>query len=291
MANVEMIFWDVQHGNALYIKTPNNRNIVVDLGIGDYSGNNQLFSPLIELYNKHGVRTIDLLVITHPHRDHIDDILNLRHFSVETILRPNHLQPSDIVSDIREDDKPKFEKYWSMSNSYNRDMTGTPYDINVPQNFGGIKLHRFNTPSLPKNNLNNHSWILVLEYAYTKIVIPGDNEYASLDLLMKQEDFKTAITNCDILLAPHHGRESAYHSDFVCLANPRISIVSDGSICDTSANSKYSSNSRGWDVYKKGTDISTERKLLTTNSNGEIYVSFGPSSSPGYNSFLNIQIP
>ena len=32
-----VIFWDVQHGHSTYIKTPNNRHIVIDLGTGDYS--------------------------------------------------------------------------------------------------------------------------------------------------------------------------------------------------------------------------------------------------------------
>lgn len=48
-SHVEMVFWDVQHGHATYIKTPNNKHIVIDLGIGDYSGNDSTFSPLKQL--------------------------------------------------------------------------------------------------------------------------------------------------------------------------------------------------------------------------------------------------
>jgi len=47
-----VVFWDVQHGHATYIKTPNNRHIIVDLGTGDYSGNNLEFSPLRQLRYK-----------------------------------------------------------------------------------------------------------------------------------------------------------------------------------------------------------------------------------------------
>ena len=35
-----VVFWDVQHGHSTYIRTPNDRHIVVDLGTGDYSGKN-----------------------------------------------------------------------------------------------------------------------------------------------------------------------------------------------------------------------------------------------------------
>lgn len=43
--SVQMVFWDVQHGHATYIKSPNGRHIVIDLGTGDYSGKNTNFSP------------------------------------------------------------------------------------------------------------------------------------------------------------------------------------------------------------------------------------------------------
>ncbi len=38
-----MTVWDVQHGNAIYINTPNNKHIVINLGVGEYSGKNESF--------------------------------------------------------------------------------------------------------------------------------------------------------------------------------------------------------------------------------------------------------
>ena len=52
---------------------------------------------------------------------------------------------------------------------------------------------------------------------------------------MERKDFKDAVSNAYILLAPHHGRESGYNSDFVSLVNPSLTIISDGKYCDTSA--------------------------------------------------------
>lgn len=105
-------------------------------------------------------------------------------------------------------------------------------------------------PNYIGTNLNNYSIVVVLEYAGIKIVIPGDNEKSSLDELMERKDFKDAVSNAYILLAPHHGRESGYNSDFVSLVNPSLTIISDGKYCDTSANKRYSQNSSGWEVYK-----------------------------------------
>jgi competence protein ComEC len=51
---------------------------------------------------------------------------------------------------------------------------------------------------------------------------------------LKDEGFKKVIKNADILLAPHHGRESGFNNDFINLVKPKITIVSDGKHCDTS---------------------------------------------------------
>ena len=74
--STKVVFWDVQHGHATYIKSPNDRHIVVDLGIGDYSEKNSCFSPLQHIRYEYGVTQLNYVIITHPHLDHIDDILN-----------------------------------------------------------------------------------------------------------------------------------------------------------------------------------------------------------------------
>lgn len=71
------------------------------------------------------------------------------------------------------------------------------------------------------------------------------------------------------MVAPHHGRESAYHSDFVSLVNPSVTIISDTNKSDASASDKYTKMSRGWKVGGK------ERYCLTTRYDGDIKVIFG----------------
>lgn len=287
---VEIVFWDVQHGHSTYIKTPNNRHIVIDLGIGDYSGNNQNFSPLRHLRTNYNVQQLDYVIITHPHLDHIDDILNFDLLNPKVLNRPKHLTNDEVMQGVRDTDRPKFEKYCEINNRYNHPIPDdSPNNIKRPENWGGLKIATFTPSSCNHNNFNNHSIVTVLEYAEMKIVIPGDNEKCSFDELLALETFKTAISNADILLAPHHGRESGYYLEFLDLVNPRLTVVSDGRFCDTSANPKYSSKSRGWTVHKKSNGTSSERKCLTTNSDGEVYINFGYQDNN--NRFLYVAIP
>jgi competence protein ComEC len=44
--------WDVKHGSATYIKTPNGRYIVLDLGVGSFSKGDNTFSPLLFIKDK-----------------------------------------------------------------------------------------------------------------------------------------------------------------------------------------------------------------------------------------------
>ena len=50
MTEALIVFWDVDHGHATYLKTPNGRHIVIDLGTGSF-GPQKTFSPLTHLKN------------------------------------------------------------------------------------------------------------------------------------------------------------------------------------------------------------------------------------------------
>lgn len=281
---VTMVFWDVQHGHATYVKSPNNKHIVVDLGIGSYDGENEKgeneeFSPLLHLRDNYRVKQLDYVIITHPHLDHIDDILNFDALNPKVLLRPGHLTNEEVMAgkeNAKDIEKQKFKKYCEINDRYNQPISSD--DDNNPQNpdnYGGLKIKTFIPSSCNHNNFNNHSIVTVFEYEGIKVVVPGDNEKCSFDELLQKQSFKTAIADADILLAPHHGRESGYHEEFVGLVNPRLTIVSDGRFCDTSANARYSAKSRGWYVYKESQKKWIDRKCLTTNSDAEILVRFG----------------
>lgn len=283
-----VMFWDVQHGHATYIKTPNERHIVVDLGTGNYSGNNIEFSPLRHLRNNWNVKQLDFVVITHPHLDHIDDILNFDLLSPKVLSRPKQLTNQEVMERARDRDKAKFAKYCEINDRYNSSIDGSsPNNTSNPDNWGELKIVTFTPKNCNHNNFNNHSIVVVIEYADMKIVIPGDNEKCSFDELLEKEEFKQAIKDADILLAPHHGRESGYNADFMNLVNPRLTVVSDGRFCETSANARYTAKSRGWKVHKRNGD-SRDRKCLTTSSDGEVLVEFGYQNNG--NRFLSVTI-
>lgn len=274
--NCSFYFWDVQHGHATYVNTPNGRHIAVDMGSGDYSSKDEAFSPLRMLSQDWGVKRLDYLVVTHPHLDHIDDILNLEGMEPKVFLRPKHIENVEVLKNVRAQDKEKFLAYCDLNSRYNRTIEPTSEDaVDNPANWGGLEIKSFVPTDCDHSNFNNHSVVVVFEFAGSKVVVPGDNEKDSFVELMELASFKKAVQDADVLLAPHHGRESGYVKEFVSLVNPKVTIVSDGRFCDTSANPRYSAQSSGWTTHYRSGKSKAVRKCLTTNSDGHIKVTLG----------------
>ena len=277
-----MRVYDVQLGLAVHIKAPNGKYIIIDLGTGAQGSGNE--SPLLKrLYDD-----IGYMIITHPHLDHIDDILNFDKNAPSTLNRATSITNEEVMSGVRKCDKPKFKKYCEVNDRYSFPVSVTT-DPDIPDNYGGLAIHVFKTSSCDKSNYNNFSSIAVFDLAGCKIVVCGDNEKESLDFLMKRESFKEAVKKADILVAPHHGRESGYQDDFVSLVNPALTIISDTKKSNASAVDKYREKTRGWKVWDRNGNFS-ERFCLTTRSDGNIKVTFGESDDPNYSSILAVSL-
>lgn len=278
-----MTVWNVQLGLAVHVKAPNGKFIVIDLGTGSVQCGTA--SPLSKLRYEN----IAYMIITHPHLDHIDDILHFEDNPPAILHRATSLTNYEVMQGVRLCDRAKFEKYCEINDRFNGSVEPTnANNIDNSLNYGGLSIQTFSTSSCDHSNYNNFSTITVFVLSGVKIVVCGDNEKESLDILMAHEDFKQAVKDADVLVAPHHGRESAYHHNFVSLVNPRITIISDTNKVPTSASSKYTSMSRGWYV-NKADGTQEVRKCLTTRNDGSIKIEFGESIDNRYYGLLSIQ--
>lgn len=278
-----MKVYNVQLGLAIHIKAPNGKYLVIDLGTGnDESGNT---SPLSLLQNE----DIHYMILTHPHLDHIDDILQFDDNPPTILWRAKSIKNEEVMDGVRECDKPKFEKYCEINDRYTRTI-GTDEDPTTESPFDGMTVDKYNITTCDKSNFNNFSPVTIVRLSNIKIVICGDNETASFEKLMNQTGFSDAVKDADILVAAHHGRETGYYKDFVDNVNPRLTIISDTSKSTTTAQTKYSNSSRGWNVHNKNTGDDEKRYCLTTRNDGNIEIVFGESYNPNYSNILSVTI-
>lgn len=274
-STLKIVVWDVQHGNAIYMKTPNGTNIMFDIGTGGY-GNDREFSPLKYLKYKWGVDCLHYLVISHPHADHISDISNM----FDLNLKPKVLTcPKGIDPDlINRSNQPEYSEIIDRYLGLDRTYTGTVPEREDPSNYnnnGRVNIRNFSQTEEGTSNLNNYSIVSVIEYANEKILIPGDIESAGWEVLMGRRDFLSAIKGTTIFVASHHGREAGFYSEVFKYFSPEVVIVSDGKYSNTSVTNKYNSQAKGFWVKSRSNGTRTKRCVLTTRNDGAIYIEIG----------------
>lgn len=269
MTALRATFWDVQHGSATWLRMPNGENIVIDLGTGSLHNGQGTFSPL-DWIRRNGVTRIDALVITHPHKDHIDDIVNAVRLHPRVLKRPK-LSLGDIrQGNPKDKDSQELAAYLELDRRYSALATSTPLSISRPD---GASIRHFTPTRCPPENLNNRSVVTVVEYARSKLLIPGDNEKASWDELLERRDFIEAIRGTDVLVAAHHGRQAGYSARLFDVIRPSLTVISDGP-APTSATGAYKAVTRGWKTfYRRGG--SERRFCLTTRRDNDVVIELG----------------
>jgi competence protein ComEC len=261
MSGVRILTFNVGHGNCHAIWSPSGKLVVVDLGTSND------FSP-IKWLKSIGVTTIDLLIITHPHDDHIRGLDDLDGMTVRVLHRPKNV-PADLTAELEGGLKAKWER---IDGRYNSPVSDDRrfYRKDSPS-FDGMSLTFFGGKS-DSSNLNNYSVVTVLEYAGLKMIFPGDMECYGWTELLRREEFRNAISGANILVAPHHGREAGWCADIFEHFELHLVVVSDGSMTDTSFVSAYYDKARGAKVQSRSTEEVRERYVISTRDNGHINI-------------------
>ena len=286
---LRFITWDVEHGSAAYVRTPNGKHIAIDLGARRATDGG--FSPLSHLYWNWNVKQLDAVVITHPHMDHIEDILNFDTLSPKVLMRPGHLTDAEIWGSNRKaplETRRIIQKYIEINGRYNQANIGET-DFSNPANYGGVSVKFFTPNKSPRDNINNHSVVTLMTYAGVKFLMPGDNEPPSWSELLADRSFASSIEGTHVLVAPHHGRASGFHAPLFEKITPLLTIISDGRFVDTSATGRYSAKTKGWRVSRRNRP-QVERKCVTTRNDGAIDVVVTPPAYTGGNATLGVTI-
>ena len=255
-------FYNVEHGSCTHIITPNGKHILVDVGS---QSDKSIVSHIKNKYFRGGFfDRIDVLIITHPHEDHIYDLPALyKYLKPKVLHRP--LGAFDITPSIDTSVHKEIAKYANdMNREYNSPIALEDNPLNKANN-GGVEIEIITPPSseTTKSDLNTFSNITTIKYFGYKFVLAGDNPKSILQKMMNtnQDNIKQNVANATVLLAPHHGRTGEFCEDFFKCINPILTVVSDKSIVHTTQEETSS-------VYKgKGVD---GRYVLTTRNDGTI---------------------
>jgi len=218
-------FFAVDKGNMTLIQFQNGINMMVDC-----RRSAARLSPLEYLRSK--VKKLDIVVVTHPHQDHLTGVEEVFEF-----FQPKHLwhcgryfKPDPVF-----DDWNFYENARKGQVSYCRPMAvhaGQVVKIADSQ----ITIL---APTLPfiegsPEDVNNNGIVFSVVSGNSKVIVTGDTQEEQWETVDHRE-----FGNTSILLASHHGRESGFSERILRIMRPQRIIISDGVPCDTDASAKY----------------------------------------------------
>jgi competence protein ComEC len=199
-----VFFLDVGQGDSILIQKGNiqvlidgGENLSVLYGLGEYM-------PF-------GDMEIELVVLTHPHADHINGLLYVfERYGVGEVWFNN----VDYKSEI-------YEYLLTLDIPLKQVEEGTRY---ILDDWAMEVLFSSDIVYEKDNNLNNASIVLQLETDNYKYLLMGDAEVEVEELLTK----KDILEDIDILKSGHHCSRTASSEIFLNIIKPEIAICSYG---------------------------------------------------------------
>lgn len=202
-------FLDVGQGDAILIRTPEGETILIDGG----EAYNRLNDCLLQL----GVRKIDLLVLTHPHADHVGGLAKIfGDYNVGMVLDGGQPHASSLYLNFLSMIEETNTSY-KLARAGQKFLIGDELEIFVLH--PGKEFIK-GTDS----DLNNNSVVMKLEHGDISFLFTGDvEEEAEREILLGGGNLTS-----DILKVPHHGSSSGCYLKFLENVNPKVAVISAG---------------------------------------------------------------
>jgi len=210
---LEVDFLDIGQGDSILIKTPMGQNVLIDGG-----PDNTVIERLGEVLPWWD-RTIDLMILTHPHDDHVFGLIDvIKRYNVEKIIytgvvhsAPAYIAWLELIRDYKIPlviiDRPQIIE---LGDSCKLDI------IYPLESLLGKETA----------NLNNSSLVIKLIYKNTSFLLTGDAEVEIENLLAERQDF--ASLRADVLKAGHHGSDTSSSQEFLSAVSPEIVVIQVG---------------------------------------------------------------
>lgn len=198
-------------GDAQLVISPDRKAMLVDTG----DNNERAAWPnLKRVLTDNKVTALDILVITHPHQDHLGNVLPvLKNFPPKRVVLTGVVHTNQTYEEmliyIRDHNIQTIQA-----------KTGVRLDFD-PQ----ISAEILGPNDLSASNVNNSSIILKLTYGQFSILITGDAEVEEERQELSSVRSKLPAT---ILRPGHHGSRSSSSLEYLQAVNPQLAIISAG---------------------------------------------------------------
>ena len=212
---LEVIFFDVGQGDAIFIETPSYHQILIDGGPD---------STILEKLSKEMPfwdRSIDLIILTHPERDHLTGLIEvLEKYKVENILWTGIVRDTAEYKEWKKlIEEEKAEIFIAKAGQKISCLTWQikQCDLEILQPFESLEGKEF-------KDSNNTSIISKLVFGKNSFLFTGD-AYKNVEVELIN---KEAEIDSDVLKVAHHGSKTSSSEEFIKAVSPEIAVISAG---------------------------------------------------------------
>ena len=197
-------FLDVGQADSIFIELPNDETMLID------AGNAADDDYIIDYVKDSGHETLNYLVATHPHEDHIGGMASvIKTFEIGSIYMPkvsaNTRTFEDLLLAIQE-----------KGHTIKTAKAGVSIiDADI------LKVEIIAPNSTTYDDLNDYSTVVKIIYGSTSFLFMGDAETVS-------ENEITTDVNVDVMKVGHHGSSSSTGQAFLDKVTPKYAIISVG---------------------------------------------------------------
>lgn len=211
--SLEVNFFDVGQGDAIFIKDQKLHQVLIDGGPD---------STVLEKLGKEipfWDNTLDLIILTHPEKDHVSGLIEvLKRYKVENILWTGILRDTSEFKEWEKLIESEGAKIFIARSGQKIKWSRTVLDrfeVLYPfESLAGKEL----------KDSNNTSIVVKLIFGENSFLFTGD-AYKSVerDLIEKGID-----VDSDILKVAHHGSKTSSSEEFIKAVSPQEAIISVG---------------------------------------------------------------
>ena len=246
---LDVNFFDVGQGDAIFIETPERNQILIDGGPS---------SSILEKLGKEMPfwdRSIDLIILTHPERDHMAGLIEvLKKYKVENILWTGILRDT---AEFQEWLKLiKEEKAQIFIAKAGQRVTDQNIILDILYPFESLEGKEF-------KESNNTSIIGKLTFNKNSFLFTGDAYKSAEEKLIKRQ----SDISSNVLKVAHHGSKTSTSNKFLEEVSPEIGVISVGENKYGHPHQEVLERFKKYGIKILRTDLDGDIKIISDGSN------------------------